>query len=59
MSEYKKWFRNQPEKFQKLIVVNPKKVKENFIDENYQAITLDQLKAMDEEYIFSEQDMDQ
>lgn len=59
MSEYQKWFRNQPEKFQKLIVVNPQKVKENFIDENYQAITLDQLKSMDEEYIFSEQDMDQ
>lgn len=59
MSKYQDWFRKQPEEFQKLITINPEKVKENFIDEKYQSITLDELKQLDEQYIFNQDDTDQ
>lgn len=51
MSDYKTWFKDQEEEFQKEIVKDPKKVRPKFIDENFKPIDLAELKALDEKYI--------
>lgn len=56
MSEYKKWFKEQPESFQREIVNNPAKVKDRFVDEKYSPITLEQLKELDERFNFNDED---
>lgn len=56
MSDYLKWLRNQPEKFQRIIVKDSKKAHETFVDENYIPISLEQLKELDEEFNFNDED---
>lgn len=56
MSDYREWFKKQPESFQRLIVKDPNKVKKNFVDENYTPITLEELKELDEKYNFNDED---
>lgn len=54
MSDYKSWFKKQPEGFQREIVKDPNKVKEIFVDEFYQPVTLEQLKELDARFTFND-----
>lgn len=50
MTEYQKWMSKQEDTFKQEILNDTKKIRENFVDEKYRPISLDELKELDNKY---------
>lgn len=50
MSEYSEWMRKQPKEFQEEILGDAKKIDDKFFDNNFESISLNQLRELDLKY---------